>query len=130
LLAELSRNPVLRPLRQARHLVVNFEGDGAAWIDFSDSDKAGARLVFDPAHAEGEWGGGISGDVFGYETCLAAAVAHALASPNNTAANPDFLAAIERGLSAMRNLRAEGHGIAQSQNGDFHPGRDFRGAAC
>lgn len=122
---ELAHNPTIRPLRQARHLIVNFAGDGAVWIDYSDPDQPNARLIFDAAHAEGEWASRIEGQVFSYQTCLAAATVLTLASPRGENQEPDFQPAIERGLSAMRNLREEGHGIAVPEKGDFQHGRGF-----
>ena len=124
LIVELGRNPAIQPLRQARHLIVTFEGDGAVWIDYSKPDQP-ARLVFDAAHAECEWSSRITGDAFGYQTCIAAGVVHTLASLKTNGAEPDFQSAIERGLSAMRNLREEGHGVARTGKGVFTPGTGF-----
>jgi hypothetical protein len=122
---ELADNPTISPLRKACHLIVNFEGDGAVWIDYSDPNQPNARLIFDAAHAEGEWGSRIKGQVFSYQTCLAAATVLTLVSSLGKKEKPDFQPAIERGLSAMRNLREEGHGIAISDNGDFKCGHGF-----
>lgn len=125
LLHELAHNPAVRPLCQARHLIVNFEGDGAVWIDYSDRAQPNARLIFDAAHAEGEWASRIKGKVFSYLTCLAAATVSTLVSSRGKDKEPDFQSAIERGLSTMRNLREEGHGIAISAKGDFQRGQGF-----
>jgi len=122
---ELDENPAIRQLGAARHLIVNFEGDGAIWIDFSRSDQPNARLVFDAQHAEGEWASGLKGGAFGYLTCLTAAVVWTLVSSSEENVDLDFQSAIERGLSAMRSLRTEGHGIAISEKGGFHLGRGF-----
>ena len=121
----LDQNPAIRPLGQARHLIVNFEADGAIWIDFSRPDQPTARLVFDAEHAEGEWASRFIGEAFGYLTCLTAAVVQTLVSSSENDMDPDFQPAIERGLSAMRSLREEGHGIAISEKDDFRPGRGF-----
>jgi hypothetical protein len=122
---ELAHNPTIRPLRQARHLIVNFEGDGAVWIDYSNPAQPNARLIFDAAHAEGEWASRIEGQVFSYLTCLAAATVLTLVSSLEKNKEPDFQPAIERGLSAMRNLREEGHGSVIPDQGGFQRRHGF-----
>lgn len=120
----LSHNPAIQPLRNARHLIVTFDGDGAVWVDFSKPGQP-ARIVFDAAHAEGEWSSTIEGEAFGYQTCLAASVVQAIASMRNEDAEPEFQSAIERGLSAMRSLREEGHGVAVTSTGAVECGYGF-----
>jgi hypothetical protein len=124
LLTELEQNPVIQPLRMARHLIVTFEGDGAIWIDRGRSNRH-PLLVFDSAHAEGEWSSRIEGGAFGYQTCITAALVRALVSTENLDPEPDFGHAIERGLSAIRTLREEGHGMAWSSKGIPEFGRGF-----
>ena len=121
LLESLNANAAIAPLRQARHLIVTFETDGAVWIDFKNPKAPITRLVFDSENAEGEWGSRLKGNSFGYSTCLTAAVVQVLV---NAPEKPDFLPAMERGLSAMRNLREIGHGTI-SEKGDFHTGQGF-----
>ncbi|HEV7902440.1 MAG TPA: RyR domain-containing protein [Pyrinomonadaceae bacterium] len=123
LMHELKHNPAVRRLCESRHLIINFGIDGAVWVDFEDPEQPKARLVFDAANAEGEWSSHIKGHVFGYLSCLTAAVVQTLVSPRDNAL--DFEPAIERGLSAMRNLLEEGHGVAVSAEGDFSPGAGF-----
>lgn len=125
-MSELEGNPELRPLREARHLIVNFDHDGALWIDQTNANTPAARLVYDAENAEGEWASNIEGNAFGYLTCLTAAVAHHLA--NTDESRLDLQQAIERGLSAMRNLRADGHGVAVNELGVFQPGQGFPAA--
>ncbi len=79
-MAELASNPALQPLRQCRHLVVSFGNDGAVWLDLEKPEAPAAVLIFDPAHGEGEWCDGVKGEVFGYNTCLVAAVVAELTS--------------------------------------------------
>ncbi len=112
-------NPELEALKQARHLIVNFEHDGAVWIDL---ELQTATLIYDPLHAEGEWAAEIEGDAFAYQTCLAAALACELARRPVGAVIPD---ALERGLAAMRRLRQGGHGATQDAQGGFQPGAGF-----
>jgi hypothetical protein len=125
LLQELEHNPAVRPLCESRHLIVNFGLDGAVWIDFSTPDQPTVRLVFDAANAEGEWSSRIKGGVFGYLSCLTAASVLTLVSARDEGQDLDFQLAIERGLSAMRDLLEQGHGVALSGEGDFHQGEGF-----
>lgn len=124
LVHELRQNPAIQPLQQARHLIVTFEGDGAVWIDFSKPDQP-AHIVFDARHSEGEWSSRIKGDAFGYQTCMVASIVLTLASMKQEDAEPEFQSAIKRGLSAMRNLREDGHGVAVTSKGAFESGRGF-----
>lgn len=122
LLAELfdrGGNPELEPLKQARHLIVNFEHDGAIWIDLH---ARSATLLYDPMNAEGEWAAEIKGEAFAYQTCLAAALACEFARHPAEADIPD---ALDRGLAAMRRLRLGGHGPTQNAQGGFQPGAGF-----
>jgi len=120
LMRALWEHPDLKPLQRARHLIVNFEHDAAVWIDFKQKS---ASLVYDAENAEGEWGNRITGKAFGYLTCLTAAVAQGLASGQSQ--NIDLQSAIERGLSAMRKLREDGHGVAITEKGKAQLGRGF-----
>lgn len=126
LVDELGQNAELRALCKARHLIVNFEHDGVLWIDFGKPRTPVARLVFDAENAEGEWGNRIKGEVFGYLTCLTAAIVHVLVSQD--ARDVDLQPAIEGGLSAMRNLHEKGHGIAKSEKGEVELGHGFPAA--
>lgn len=124
LMHELKHNPAVRRLCESRHLIINFGIDGAVWVDFEDPEQPIARLVFDAARAEGEWSSHIKGRVFGYLSCMTAATVLTLVSSHDKS-TLDFQPAIERGLSAMRNLLEEGHGVAQSAEGKFCPGEGF-----
>jgi hypothetical protein len=124
LLNELSQNPAIQPLRRARHIIVNFECDGAVWIDFSANEHFVTHVVFDAANSEGEWASRISGHTIGYQTCMTASLVQTLAS-GKKGAPPEVRSAIERGLSAMRNLREEGHGIAVTSKDVSHAGTGF-----
>ena len=102
----------LRALTNCRYLIVTFEHDGAVWIDCG-AQRQGA-FVFDAAHAEGEWLGTSAGRALAYQTCAAAALARQLVL--TPSATPDFGDALERGLSAMRRLREDGHGSARNRD--------------
>ena len=125
LMHELRHNQAVRQLCESRHLIVNFGLDGAVWVDFANPERPQARLVFDAAHAEGEWSSNIKGGVFGYLSCLTAAAVLTLVSRQDRSKDLDFQPAIERGLSAMRDLLEQGHGIALSAEGEFSHGKGF-----
>ncbi len=120
LLAELQDNPDLSDLsRIPRHLIVHFGLDGAVWIDFSDREHPKVLLVYDAAHAEGEWAADLEGDAFSYQTCLAAALGILFSDLGKAAAvtSAKIANALCAGLSAMRRLRVEGHGPTTDKNG-------------
>ncbi|MBL8848655.1 MAG: ATP-binding protein, partial [Planctomycetaceae bacterium] len=124
--AALSSDPVLRRLPQGcLHLIVTCSADGALWLEMDADSEPGARrvrratLVFDPGSIEGLWAEQTDGEVFGYLSCMVAAVTAALA--NAAASAVDLAPALSAGLAAMRNLREEGHGVFD----DKHPPQGF-----
>jgi hypothetical protein len=114
-LRELRPGGALERLTRCRHLVVTFESEGALWVDLFQAQGSaspqteGARVHFtyDAGSIEGEHAHETEGTAFGFLSCLTAAVVWQI-SVNETA--PDFEAAMEAGLSAMRDLRDRGHG--------------------
>jgi hypothetical protein len=65
-----------------------------------------ATVVFDPLHQEGDWERGRPGTMPGLGTCLTAALAHeAIRNP----AEPNWIAAIVRGLNAGRGVHQVGY---------------------
>lgn len=107
----MQHNPALDRLKSARHLIVHFGIDGAVWIDLTAKKTPQVVLLFDAAHAEGEWAEALEGRAFAYQTCLSASVCRLLASgkPLDPATIAD---ALGTGISTMRRLRADGHGPA------------------
>ena len=106
---ELSSNPRLATLLEARHLIITFRSDAAYWLDNSRDDPQ-ATLVFDSANAEGEWEANQSqGGVFGYQSCFASAIVYQLTKTQGTEC-PEFEAALVAGLGASRELWRLGHG--------------------
>lgn len=128
LMAELAANPALQPLRECRHLIVSFGTDGAVWLNLEKPEAPAATLIFDPAHGEGEWCDGVKGEVFGYNTCLVAAVVAELTSALEKNSQPNVAQAVACGLSAMRRLREDGHGPTQRDKRSV-PGAGFPVAA-
>jgi hypothetical protein len=129
LMRELDNNPVLYPLKLARHLVVSFRSDGAFWMSRpcagDSSSLPCSLLVFDGARAEGEWqietGSGV---VFGYLSCFAAAIVHHLCAllssaniyPKAETAKLDPETVLTAGLGASRQLYRLGHGDVMVKN--------------
>lgn len=124
---EIKTDGALNGLTQCRHLIVTFGSEGALWIDFSQNTAEGrlppaARVdfVFSSSAIEGEHRQEIEGTSFGFLSCLTAAVAWQISLNTN---KPDFTAAMEGGLSAMRDLREKGHGPANEAPDGFPAGR-------
>jgi hypothetical protein len=125
LVTELTHNKEIADLTGCRHLIVKVGSEGALWREQRESGER-YRLIFDPANLEGEWTGGVEGEVPGASSCLLAALAHRLATePSGGAGQPaeacaaidDLSEAVIRGLRAARRLRLAGHGVAA---GDGH----------
>ena len=116
LLIELNPKGVLGSLTRCRHLIVSFGAEGAIWIDFGAAKgiqkTTRVHFVHDAPAIEGERGVAVAGKVFGLQSCLAAAVAWQL-----TKDAPDLPAALESGLSGMRDLIEKGHGRVTDDDG-------------
>lgn len=116
-LRALHEAPIIRDLLEAAHVIVNFRSAGALWLHRPEAKtKHTARLIYDPAMIEGDFKAAFDGTVYGFQTCLAAAVAHHFVA-GLTEEKPARLAAIERGivsgLTARRSLLTLGHGPAE-----------------
>jgi len=124
-ISALQNDPIARELLQAAHVVVSFRSAGALWIERQrDAQPYIYRLVFDPAMLEGDYSLRFDGTAYGFQTCLAAGIAHhlmqrhALAdgkkalSPfvHHLALEESMLQGITSGLLARRLLLELGHG--------------------
>ncbi|MGO9531419.1 MAG: RyR domain-containing protein [Syntrophobacteraceae bacterium] len=117
LLREIRQGGTLAGLTRCRHLIVAFESESALWLDMpGDISNARACLVYESGTIEGDHNHVTEGSAYGFISCLAAAVTWSL---TQDADNPDFATALEGGLSAMRNLREEGHGLAGKKPDGF-----------
>ena len=119
LLNELQNNPSLAGLRKVRFVVISLDTDGALIAEFpQDGGDPRFRLIFDPARLEGDFDAEIHGTLFGYQTCLTAAiVTHLTASKATDAAGAESLEkGVRSGLCAMRRLLIEGHGPVGKPN--------------
>jgi hypothetical protein len=115
LIHDLETTIRLQTLKRLRFVVVRFGLDGALIVDRSDARKPRFSLVFDPSGIEGAFLAGLpEGRVFGYQSCLTAAIAHTiLASLPGQEAPRSAAACVESGvragLNAMRRLATDGH---------------------
>jgi hypothetical protein len=111
---------VARELLCAAHLVINFDSAGALWLRRTGNDSR-ARLIFDPTQIEGDFGQSFEGTVYGFQTCIAAAIAHHWlgARGKSSPAEDPIEQGIISGLTARRRLLELGHG---SVGGNKSPG--------
>jgi hypothetical protein len=112
LLWELLANPRINCLSRCAHLVVSFNTAGALLLS-RGKGKPEATLFFDPKVMEGMWEQNYPGQMIGYTTCLAAALARQLLLMADTAQVRDNLTrGIMSGLAAVRKLHQEGYELA------------------
>jgi len=113
LLLGLKFNPRMRNLMECRHLIISFGSEGVLWLN-RQGDKAENNLVFDPANLEFEWAEKFEGSAFGTLSCLTAGIVSQLTMPEG---NMSLQEGIMSGLSAIRRLHLEGHGVIEINNG-------------
>jgi hypothetical protein len=113
LVQELEQNPILRPVACCGYHVVSFGVEGAMLVESDGKRSLDYTLIFDPARLEGDWSREIEGEVFGYMSCLTAAVARHLLVEDT---KDGLVNGIKAGLSAMRTLLVEGHGPVYSSD--------------
>jgi hypothetical protein len=111
ILWELTHNPRVNGLSRCAHVVISLGAAGAIHL-IREEQGLKAWLFFDPQCMEREWEKEYPGGMFGYTTCLAAAICRQITL--NTE-DPDISAAVQTGISALRRLHLEGFG---------HPGTD------
>jgi hypothetical protein len=115
ILWELTHNPRVNGLSRCAHVVISLGAAGAIHFKKHEGEEK-ADLFFDPQCMEGEWENEHPGGMFGYTTCLAAAICHQLILRGE---EPDIQVAIQTGISALRKLQLVGFG---------NPGTDPQGA--
>jgi hypothetical protein len=115
ILWELTHNPRVNGLSRCAHVVISLGAAGAIHLTRQEQG-AKAWLFFDPQCMESEWEKGHPGGMFGYTTCLAAAIFRQIMLNME---EPDISAAVQTGISALRRLHLEGFG---------HPGTDPQNA--
>jgi hypothetical protein len=102
---------IFAELRKCRHLIVTYSADGGLYLDMFDKQDPIARLVYDPFGVESSFVNTFEGEMPGYE--LPIAVAIALGLIEDSSPEPSLVPHIKRGLAALRNLVADGHGYAE-----------------
>ena len=115
ILWELTHNPHVNGLSRCAHVVISLGAAGAIHLARQEQGTE-ARLFFDPQYMEREWENEYPGGMFGYTTCLAAAICRQMML---NLKEPDISAAVQTGISALRRLHLEGFG---------HPGTDPQAA--
>ncbi|MEI8383234.1 MAG: AAA family ATPase [Planctomycetota bacterium] len=133
----LTHNPRFTALKRASHLVVVFRREGVLWLRKGDrapsstvESQHSATLVFDAGLAEGQWKNTLNeddGDVFGHLSVFTAAIALELAQRATSASfdEEEFVAAIQRGLIATRQLRLLGHGPVKKHTKPQFPNKEL-----
>lgn len=104
---ELVHNPCINALSHCAHVVVSFGTDGAILLSRQPNQTSRCFLFFDPRTIEGVWASAYPGGVIGYTTCLTAGIVRQVILNGD---KPDMPRGILNGLTAMRNLHAEGYG--------------------
>ena len=107
LIYELINNASITKLMNCRHLIVTLQTEGALYLEIENGSIYKARLIFDPAVQEGEWDDamGYKGHVIGLMNCFTAGLTSELIEKD-----PNFDAAIVKGLSAQRTYKILGYG--------------------
>ena len=133
-IAALRGDPVAHELLRAGDVIINFRSAGALWIHRGANDqKIVYRLLFDAERLEGDYGSEFDGTTYGFQTCLAAAIAHHLMQErkdgSDTKMPGPFVSPAEwdralqqgitSGLMARRRLLELGHGPVGSDEPGF-----------
>lgn len=106
LLWAFSYGNALQALRRCAHVIVSFDTAGA--FHFARKGETfEARLFYDPAVIEGEWGGEHKGHMIGFTCCLTSAIARQVLL---NSAKPKIATGIQSGVHAMRYLQKFGYG--------------------
>jgi hypothetical protein len=103
---ELTHNPRVNAFSRCAHVVISLGAAGAIHL-YKEDEGFHAQLFFDPQCMEREWENEHRGGMFGYTTCLAAAICRQMLLQEE---KPDFPAGIQSGNSALRKLHLEGFG--------------------
>ncbi|MCF7859117.1 MAG: ATP-binding protein [Candidatus Cloacimonetes bacterium] len=107
LINELNDNQSIRRLLNCKHLIINFQSEGALYVEMDNKEIKKCRLVFDPEYLEGEWikSKGIDDCIIGAMSCFTSAIVYGLLGNNL-----NIETTIIQALSAMRYYKIFGHG--------------------
>jgi hypothetical protein len=102
---ELTHNPRVNSLSRPAYCIISLNAAGAILFSHRPDATVKATLLFDPDHMECEMEDTYPGAMYGYSTCLAAAIARAIiADPQSL----DLIAAIQSGVRGARSLLTAG----------------------
>ena len=107
---ELTHNPQVNALSHCACVIISFYTAGAIMLSWKDG-RANASLFFDPLIMEGDFERQYPGQMVGYTTCLATAVARQIMLNSK---EPDFARGVQSGVAALRALHTEGYGVRGS----------------
>jgi len=105
---ELTHNPRVTGLSRCAHVVVSFHTAGSVLLSNLPDGGSRSTLLFDPQVMEDEWEQNNSGGMFGYTTCLVAAIARQLMIDQE---QPNIISGIQSGTDIMRKLYLMGYGV-------------------
>ncbi len=105
---ELTHNPRVTGLSRCAHVVVSLHTAGSILLSNHPDGDSQSFLLFDPQVMEGEWERKHPGGMFGYTTCLVAAIARQLMIDQE---QPNITSGIQSGMAVMRRLHLMGYGI-------------------
>jgi len=111
---ELTHNPRVTGLSRCAHAVVSFHTAGSILLSNQPDGSSQSSLLFDPQVMEDEWEQSNSGGIFGYTTCLVAAIARQLMIDQE---QPNIISGIQSGIDTMRKLHLMGYGIPGTDPG-------------
>jgi hypothetical protein len=101
LVYELKHNKTLIKLLKSKYLIVNFQSEGALYLEMKEGEIWKCRLIFDPKFLEGEWSNdkGFYGSIVGTMTCFTAAIVYGLLNKHK-----NIETTITRALSSIRKF--------------------------
>ena len=118
---EVTHNPRVNSLSRGAHCIISLNAAGAILISNPAGGDVRAQLLFDPYHMECDWENAYGGSMYGYATCLAAAIAAAMIENEE---QPDLIAGVQAGVRGIRSLLASGFGdgdLGQGEGGLHFP---------
>lgn len=126
----LESHAILRDLKRASTLVVTFGDAGALCVRRVGAKVRRIVLLFRPGEMEGQHASRDAGSVYGFQSCMAAALAYRIAAldlPVDEGKQPPvlddlLLRGIRSGLRAQRTLYEAGHGRVAANAPGFPDG--------
>jgi len=114
LVRELINSPSLEPLARCPHCIISFGCAGVLYVDRTGKEPS-FRLIFDPAHLEGDWEATMDGSAIGYMSCLVTGIVNGLVAIVKDEDKVDRVGiGIVAGLEAGRAMLEDGHGFVEA----------------